>query len=429
MRAAALEAEVNAYIAGLTGEQDERGHRLVVRNGYHQPRKVTTVAGAVEVKAPRVNDKRVEEATGEHKRFSSAILPPWCRKSPKISEVLPLLYLHGLSSGDFVPALQQFLGSAAGLSPATVTRLTRQWQADHQAFSERDLSAADYVYVWADGIHLRIRLREAKSCVLVLMGVRVDGTKELIAMTDGYRESADSWGDLLRDCLRRGMRAAVLAVGDGALGFWKALAEAFPETRHQRCWVHKIANTLDALPRSQGRRRPCKRSTTPRTATTPSRPARRSRRPTARSGPRPSRRSPTTWTRCWRSTTSPPSTGCTCAPRTRVDLRHLPASHQGHQGRWQRGRRLGDGLQTRRVRTGPLASCRRAPPRRLRPRRRPLRTRPTRRTRGGRGVNTIAAQAISARRARGRPPRGDYWWLARKSTIAATNSGAAVAVR
>ncbi|MFE2839426.1 IS256 family transposase [Streptomyces mirabilis] len=250
MLAAALEAEVNAHIAELADQRDEHGRRLVVRNGYHQPRKVTTAAGAVEVKAPRVNDKRVDEASGERKRFSSAILPPWCRKSPKISEVLPLLCLHGLSSGDFVPALEQFLGSTAGLSPATVTRLTQQWQADHQAFGERDLSASDYVYVWADGIHLRIRLREAKSCVLVLRGVRADGTKELIAMNDGYRESADSWADLLRDCQRRGMRAPVLAVGDGALGFWKALAEVFPETRHQRCWVHKIANVANALPKS-----------------------------------------------------------------------------------------------------------------------------------------------------------------------------------
>lgn len=149
-----------------------------------------------------------------------------------------------------MPALEQFLGSSAGLSAATVTRLTQQWQADHQAFGKRDLSSIDYVYVWADGIHLRIRLREAKSCVLVLMGVRADGTKKLIAMSDGYRESADSWADLLRDCSRRGMRAPALAVGDGALGFWKALAEVFPATRHQRCWVHKIANVANALPKS-----------------------------------------------------------------------------------------------------------------------------------------------------------------------------------
>ncbi|MFF3968076.1 IS256 family transposase [Streptomyces griseorubiginosus] len=250
MLAAALEAEVNTYIAELADWRDEQGRRLVVRNGYHQPRKVTTAAGAVEVKAPRVNDKRVDETTGERKRFSSAILPPWCRKSPKVSEVLPLLYLHGLSSGDFVPALAQFLGSAAGLSPATVTRLTQQWQADHTAFMDRDLADVDYVYVWADGIHLNVRLEEAKACVLVLVGVRADGSKELVALKDGYRESAESWADLMRDCARRGMRAPVLAVGDGALGFWKALTEVFPETREQRCWVHKTANVLDSLPKS-----------------------------------------------------------------------------------------------------------------------------------------------------------------------------------
>ncbi|QRX89924.1 IS256 family transposase [Streptomyces noursei] len=250
MLAAALEAEVNACIAELADERDDKGRRLVVRNGYHQPRKVTTAAGVVEVKAPRVNDKRVDEATGERKRFSSAILPPWCRKSPKISEVLPLLYLHGLSSGDFVPALEQFLGSSAGLSAATVTRLTTQWQADHAAFMDRDLAEVDYVYVWADGIHLNVRPEEAKACVLVLIGVRADGSKELVALKDGYRESGESWADLLRDCARRGMRAPILAVGDGALGFWKALAEVFPDTREQRCWVHKTANVLDSMPKS-----------------------------------------------------------------------------------------------------------------------------------------------------------------------------------
>lgn len=197
-----------------------------------------------------MNDKRVDEATGERKRFSSAILPPWCRKSPKISEVLPLLYLHGLSSGDFVPALEQFLGSSAGLSPATVTRLTTQWQADHATFMDRDLAEVDYVYLWADGIHLNVRLEEARACVLVLVGVRADGSKELVALKDGYRESGESWADLLRDCARRGMRAPVLAVGDGALGFWKALSEVFPASRHQRCWVHKTANVLNALPKS-----------------------------------------------------------------------------------------------------------------------------------------------------------------------------------
>jgi transposase-like protein len=211
---------------------------------------VTTAAGAVQVVAPRVNDRRVDEVTGQRKRFSSKILPPWARKSPKIAEVLPALYLHGLSSGDFVPALEQFLGSAAGLSPATVTRLTAQWQADHAAFQARDLSGNDYVYVWADGVHPKVRLGQAHSCVLVLLGVRLDGTKELISLAEGLRESAESWADLLRDARRRGMRDPELVVGDGAMGLWRALAEVFPTARHQRCWVHKARNVTNALPKS-----------------------------------------------------------------------------------------------------------------------------------------------------------------------------------
>jgi transposase-like protein len=250
MLAEALQAEVDAYIGRFAGERDERGHRLVVRNGSHEPREVLTSAGAVEVTAPRVNDKRVDPATGERMRFSSAILPPWARKTPKITEVLPLLYLHGLSTGDFVPALGQFLGSAKGLSGPVITKLTEQWKAEQRAFSERDLSTVDFVYLWADGIHVNIRLEEQKLCLLVMIGVRADGRKELVALADGYRESSESWADLLRDCKRRGMRAPVLAAGDGALGFWGALREVFPETREQRCWFHKIGNVLSALPKS-----------------------------------------------------------------------------------------------------------------------------------------------------------------------------------
>ena len=250
MLAAALEAEVDSYLAELADQRDDHGRRLAVRNGFHAERTLSTSAGAVQVKAPRVNDRRVDPETGERRRFSSAILPPWVRKTPKISEVLPLLYLHGLSTGDFVPAPEQFLGSASGLSAATVSRLTRQWQDEHAVFQARDLSASDFVYVWADGVHLKIRLEEAKACVLVLIGVRADGRKELIAMDAGYRESGESWANLLRDAARRGMRAPVLTVGDGALGFWKALREVFPATREQRCWVHKTANVLDSLPKS-----------------------------------------------------------------------------------------------------------------------------------------------------------------------------------
>ncbi len=238
MLAAALQAEVAAYIDAHAGQVGEDGRRLVVRNGYAQPRQVQTAAGPVDVVAPRVNDKRVDEVTGERRRFTSAILPPWCRRSPKVAEVLPLLYLHGLSSQDFVPALEGFLGTAAGLSAKTVQRLTEQWQDEAAAFAGRDLSGVDYVYVWADGVHVNVRLDEERLCLLVLIGVRTDGTKELITLTDGYRESTGSWGDLLRDARRRGMRAPVLAAGDGALGFWSALGEVFPATRVQRCWFH-----------------------------------------------------------------------------------------------------------------------------------------------------------------------------------------------
>ena len=250
MLAAALEAEVDAYIAGLADQLDERGHRLVVRNGHAEPRTITTAAGRTEVRAPRVDDRRVDPVTGERCRFRSAILPPWARRSPKVTEVLPLMYLHGMSTGDFAPALEGFFGSAAGLSASVITRLTTQRQAEQRAFAERRLDDRDYVYVWADGIHFNVRLEEDRLCCLVIVGVRADGTKELVAVADGYRESTDSWADLLRDLKRRGMRAPVLAVGDGALGFWGALREVFPETREQRCWFHKIANVLNCLPKS-----------------------------------------------------------------------------------------------------------------------------------------------------------------------------------
>ncbi|QIS24739.1 IS256 family transposase [Nocardia terpenica] len=250
MLAAALQAEVAAYVERFADQVDDNGRRLVVRNGYHGERTVLTSAGAVEVRAPRVNDKRTDPETGERKRFSSAILPAWCRRSPQISEVLPLLYLHGLSTGDFAPALEQFLGTGAGLSASAITRLTAQWQDEAKAFAARDLSNVDYVYWWVDGIHLKVRLEQEKLCLLVMIGVRTDGRKELIALTDGFGESHESWADLLRDCRRRGMRAPVLAVGDGALGFWKAVREVFPETREQRCWWHKQANVLAALPKS-----------------------------------------------------------------------------------------------------------------------------------------------------------------------------------
>lgn len=250
MLAAALEAEVDAYIGGLVGEVDEHGRRLVVRNGHAEARQVVTGAGAVEVVAPRVNDRRMDEVTGERCRFRSSILPPWARKSPKVAEVLPLMYLHGMSTKDFAPALEGFFGSAAGLSASVVTRLTTQWQEEAERFSRRSLADRDYVYVWADGVHFNVRLEQQRLCALVVVGARADGTKELVAIADGIRESTESWADLLRDLRRRGMHAPVVAVGDGALGFWAALADVFPDTRTQRCWVHKAANVLNALPTS-----------------------------------------------------------------------------------------------------------------------------------------------------------------------------------
>ncbi len=176
MLATALQAEVAAYIDAHAEQLDADGRRLVVRNGSHAPREVMTAAGAVPVRAPRVNDKRVDEATGERLRFSSSILPAWARKSPQVAEVLPLLYLHGLSSSDFGPALEHFLGAGAGLSASTITRLTAQWQDEQRAFNARSLAGTDYVYVWVDGIHLKVRLEQDKVCLLVILGVRADGT-------------------------------------------------------------------------------------------------------------------------------------------------------------------------------------------------------------------------------------------------------------
>jgi putative transposase len=250
MLAAALEAEVDDYLAAHAAERDEYGRRLVVRNGHARERQVTTAAGAVAVRTPRVDDRRSDPVTGGRVRFRSVVLPPWCRKSPKVAEVLPLLYLHGLSTGDFVPALEAFFGSSAGLSASAVGRLLAAWQADYQAFAGRELTDRDYVYMWADGVHFRVRLEQARLCCLVIVGVRADGTKELVAVADGERESTQSWAEVLRDLRRRGMRAPVVAVGDGALGLWAALRDVFPVTRHQRDWVHKVANVLGCLPKS-----------------------------------------------------------------------------------------------------------------------------------------------------------------------------------
>ena len=244
----ALKAEVDDYVERHRSKRDEQGHALVVRNGHGQTRKVTLGAGTVEVNAPRVNDRRLDQS-GRRQRFTSHILPPYMRRSPKVAEVLPILYLRGLSTGDFRPALEALLGKdAAGLSPATIARLTGGWEKEYTEFRRRDLSGRKYVYVWVDGIHFNIRLDDDRLCTLVMIGARPDGEKELLAVEDGYRESAESWKAVLRELKRRGMAAPVLAVGDGALGFWAAAREVWPETREQGCWCHKLCNVLDKLP-------------------------------------------------------------------------------------------------------------------------------------------------------------------------------------
>ena len=245
----ALQAEVADYIERHCDKRDDKGRALVVRNGRAPERGVMCGAGTLAVKAPRVNDKRVDEA-GVRQRFTSKILPPYMRKSPKIAEVLPVLYLRGLSSGDFREALPVLVGKdATGLSPSVITRMTAAWDQEYAAFQQRDLSAKDYVYVWADGVHFNIRLEEDRLCTLVMIGVLPDGTKELITVEDGYRESTESWLSVLRDLHDRGMRPPALAVGDGALGFWAALREVWPATDEQRCWFHRLGNVLDKLPK------------------------------------------------------------------------------------------------------------------------------------------------------------------------------------
>jgi transposase-like protein len=245
MIAAALEAEVAQYVEALRHHRDGNGHALVVRNGRsHHERTVQMGAGSIRIRAPRVNDRRPDHT------FTSRILPPYMRRSPRLEEALPVLYLRGLSTGDFSEALEALLGSeAAGFSATTITRLLQVWQGEYKAWRKRPLAGKEYVYIWADGVYFNIRLEEDRLACLVIVGVLPDGRKEVIALEDGYRESTESWASVLRDLKRRGMTAPMLAVGDGNLGFWAALRDVFPETQEQRCWKHKIANVLDKLPK------------------------------------------------------------------------------------------------------------------------------------------------------------------------------------
>jgi len=254
MLATAIENEVAEYIDTHGHARDDQGQRLVVRNGHMPARSILTGLGPIEVTRARVNDKRLD-ADGNRIRFTSAILPPYLRRTKAIDELVPWLYLKGVSTGDFPDALQALLGPAAeGLSATNICRLKRVWEDEWKDWSGRDLAGKHYVYVWADGIYFNIRLEDEankKQCILVLMGATADGKKELIGLDDGYRESEQSWLELLRTLQSRGLTISPnVAVADGALGFWAAARKVWPTTREQRCWVHKTANVLSKLPKS-----------------------------------------------------------------------------------------------------------------------------------------------------------------------------------
>lgn len=244
--ALALEREVEEHIAKYTNVVDEQGNRLVVRNGYCQEREILSGAGRLKVHQPRVNDKRDGE------KFTSAILPPYMRKTPTIEKLIPALYLKGISTSQFKSALEAILGmNCSGLSSSTISDMMRIWQDEFEVWNRRDLTGKKYAYIWADGVHLKIRLgNEPKASLLVVMGATDEGKKELLGIYSGFRESIESWAELLRDFKERGLEEHPrLAVGDGALGFWGALGEVFPKTVHQRCWVHKTSNILDKMPK------------------------------------------------------------------------------------------------------------------------------------------------------------------------------------
>jgi putative transposase len=247
----AIEQEVAEYIDKHQDCLDGKGHRMVVRNGHKPPRKILTGCGPLEVVQPRVDDRRVDE-NGQRFRFTSRILPPYLRKTVTIEQLVPWLYLKGISTNDMPEALVHLGFDGRGLSPASVLRMKESWIAEHENWSKRDLTGRRYVYLWADGVYFGVRLSDERPCVLVLMGATADGRKELLAIHDGERESEQSWREVLLSLKSRGLtEAPKLAIGDGALGFWCALAKIFPATRQQRCWVHKTANVLDKLPKKE----------------------------------------------------------------------------------------------------------------------------------------------------------------------------------
>jgi len=242
----AIELEVKEYLEANQPLRDENSHRMVKRNGYLPQREIQTGLGPIDIRQPRVRDLR------DGRRFTSAILPPYVRRTPSIESVIPTLYLKGISTGDIPQALEAILGeNAKGLSPTNITRLKSIWEQEFKEWSKRDLSEKRYVYIWADGIYFNTRLSDDRPCLLVIIGATPEGTKEFIAIHTGYRESKISWKEVLNDLKIRGIKEPPkLAIGDGALGFWAALREVFPSTKEQRCWVHKTANILDKMPKS-----------------------------------------------------------------------------------------------------------------------------------------------------------------------------------
>ncbi len=246
----ALELEVEDYINAHKHERDQNNQRKVVRNGYHAQRKIVTGAGQMQIKVPRVDDRKLKSKRED--RFTSAILPTYMRRTPSIDNLVPALYLSGVSTSAFQTALASILGEGiAGLSATNIVRLKRFWEDEFLQWEKRDLKAKEYAYIWVDGIYFNVRLDDQRSCILVIMGADRDGKKELLAVSDGYRESSQSWREILLQLKARGLTTAPrLAIGDGALGFWNALDEIFPETKKQRCWVHKTANVLNKMPRN-----------------------------------------------------------------------------------------------------------------------------------------------------------------------------------